>query len=450
MFFFKNKTPVASPSLHWFIGVHISSQARKLETALVGVEAARPGAGVLLQKNMSFDLPEEIFTAFDELRAQLDDEREETNERKDSAPDASRSRDSDAFFTDASSDLTQLFQLRVMLTTLQVEAIEALLAETDVRRDEIVAVAINDPGVWTRAADWDAPPTRYGLADGALLAEKTGLNVVDGFVGKDWATDGRGLPVFALPYWILLGGSERDRLLIDLGETARWTYIPSSAVDKKSWTRVSFQEVAPCGSLLNALTEATTKGESKLDVGGRLSVQGSRNAELLDFWREARRARGKDALPPRYFSSPHSATPAAPFYLEALQKDESRRFNALDALCTAVHYIAESIAENVESNASRFNEPFDVVLTGAAKQNGLLFNRLSALFTPRQFHSLDEFGFLEDSFDAVAVATLGALFAAGVPASLPRLTGAARESLLGRVSPGTPENWKRFWQFRLA
>ena len=219
MFFFKNKTPVASPSLHWFIGVHISSQARKLETALVGVEAARPGAGVLLQKNMSFDLPEEIFTAFDELRAQLDDEREETNERKDSAPDASRSRDSDAFFTDASSDLTQLFQLRVMLTTLQVEAIEALLAETDVRRDEIVAVAINDPGVWTRAADWDAPPTRYGLADGALLAEKTGLNVVDGFVGKDWATDGRGLPVFALPYWILLGGSERDRLLIDLGRS---------------------------------------------------------------------------------------------------------------------------------------------------------------------------------------------------------------------------------------
>ena len=436
MFFFKNKTPGSSPSLHWFVGVHISSKARKLEAALVGLEGSRPGSGVLLPKSMSFDLPEELFTAFDDLRAQIDAEREARNEQAESA--------------DAPSDLTQLFQIRTMLATLQAEAIEALLAETDVRQEELVAVAINDPGVWTRAADWDAPPTRYGLADGAALAEKTGLNVVDAFVGKDWSTEGRGFPAFALPYWILLGGAERDRLLIDLGETARWTYIPSSTTDKKSWSRVAFQEVAPCGSLLNALTEATTKGQTKLDVGGRLSVQGSRSAELLDFWREARRARGKDALPPRYFSSPLSSALDAPFYLEALQKDESRRFNALDALCTAVHYIAESVAESVEANAARFNEPFDVVLTGAAKQNGLLFNRLSALFTPRQFHSLDEFGFLEDSFDAVAVAMLGALFAAGVPGSLPRLTGAARESLLGRVSPGTPENWKRFWQFRLV
>ena len=446
MFFFKNRPQVSSPSVHWFVGVHVSSKARKLETALVGLEAARPGAGVLLQKSMSFDLPKEIFTAVDELRAQLDAESEKKRERNAVRP----SDVSEPNAEDAPSDLTRLFQIRVMLAALQTEAIEALLAETDVRQEELVAVAINDPGVWTRAADWDAPPTRYGLADGALLAEKTGLNVVDGFVGKDWSTEGRGFPAFALPHWILLGGSERDRLLIDLGETARWTYIPSSTVDKKSWARVAFQEIVPCGALLNALTEATTKGQTQLDVGGRLSVQGSRNAELLDFWREARQARGKDALPPRYFSSPLSSTLDAPFYLEALQKDESRRFNALDALCTAVHYIAESVAESVEANVARFNEPFDVVLTGAAKQNGLLFNRLSALFTPRQFHSLDEYGFLEDSFDAVAVATLGALFAAGVPASLPQLTGAARESLLGRVSPGTPENWKRFWQFRIS
>ena len=34
MFFFKNKTPGSSPSLHWFVGVHISSKARKLEAAV--------------------------------------------------------------------------------------------------------------------------------------------------------------------------------------------------------------------------------------------------------------------------------------------------------------------------------------------------------------------------------------------------------------------------------
>ncbi len=457
MFVFKNKAAsTAADSIFWFAGIRLSSNASKLEAALVGTESRRPGSAILLKKSLSFDLPTEISDAFADLRRAMRAEEEGEFARRQASSESESTPDSSGVAPNServaeSSVLTKLASLRSMAATIHEEALEELLADAGVRRDELVAVALSDPGVWAPATVWNDRSTNCGLGSGALLAERTGLNVVDAFSVKDSSDSGRGDPVFAFPYWILLGGGERDRLLIDLGATARWTYLPSATVDKRSWARVRFGEISPCGSLLDALTEQATKGESRIDIGGKLSVQGRRLPALLDFWRDGvRENEGKDALPPRYFSSPLSKTLNETFFLEQIQNAADQKWSSLDALCAAVHWIAESVAATVDEIAAQVSAPFDVVLTGAAKQNGLLFNRLSTLLAPRSPRSLAEYGFAEDSFDAVAVATLGVLFAAGIPAALPELTGASREALLGRAAPGTPENWERFWRFRLS
>lgn len=460
MFIFKNKTAsTASETIFWFVGIHLPSNANKLEAALIGTENRRPGSAILLKKSLSFDLPTEISEAFADLRREMRAEEEsDFNRRQASGVDfnanfvSSGTKPSSSNLERAvdSSVLTKLATLRSMAATIQEEAINELLADASVRREELVAVALNDPGIWAPTSAWNDCSTNFGLGSGALLAERTGLNVVDSFLVKDSTDCGQGSPIFALPYWILLGGGERDRLLIDLGATARWAYLPSATADKRSWTRIRFGEISPCGSLLDALTEQATKGEARIDVGGKLSVQGRRLPALLDFWRErVREVSGKDALPPRYFSSPTSKTLNETFYLEQIQSAANQKWSSLDALCEAAHWIAESVAATVEDVAAQVSTPFDVVLTGAAKQNCLLVNRLATLLAPRATCSLADCGFAEDSFDAVAVATLGVLFAAGIPAALPELTGASRESLLGRASPGTPKNWERFWRFRI-
>ncbi|MDD3590901.1 MAG: hypothetical protein PHO46_11625, partial [Thermoguttaceae bacterium] len=109
------------------------------------------------------------------------------------------------------------------------------------------------------------------------------------------------------------------------------------------------------------------------------------------------------------------------YYLKRLLSFNSRqKVSSVDALCSAVHMIADQIIESVrEKDSFLTNQNYDVVLTGASKQNGLLFSRLSSAIAPHGVHTLNEYGcFDEESFDSVALAVLGLLFTIGVPALL--------------------------------
>ena len=56
MRFFKRSRDKDAPiSKHfWFVGLHLSSSARKLECALLGVDTLRSNSSIVLQKSVSF------------------------------------------------------------------------------------------------------------------------------------------------------------------------------------------------------------------------------------------------------------------------------------------------------------------------------------------------------------------------------------------------------------
>jgi 1,6-anhydro-N-acetylmuramate kinase len=341
--------------------------------------------------------------------------------------------------------LVKLASLRAMTTSIQEEAISVLLEEANLKPNDVVAVAVNDPGVWVSPSEWSQKETWYSISSGKLLARRTGMNVIDSFVPADWSPKGYGRAFLALPYWILLSSKEKARLVLDVGETARWTYLPA-AKSKDSWSQTYYREVAPCGSILNFFTRQATKGATLVDLGGKLSVQGRSPNELLDFWRDAQqKARCIDDLPQRYYTTSLSGTFNELFYFDTLKLTPPRKFSTLDALCGAVYWIAEEIKASLDSY--HFSEPYEIVLTGATRQNGLLFSRLSTLIKQNAFHRLSEYGFIEDSFDGAAAATLGILFAANIPAAWPELHGVKSPALLGRASFGTLESSRRLLHF---
>ncbi len=455
MFSFKKNIDNDPRVDRFFVGLHISSSVRKLEAAIIACNGSRPGALLTLQKNVSFDLPNELVDFYEEtlevVRLEQDDEFQKHYSSSDYAgfgqffpkqPSSSKVRKKSG----GMSSLSRLSLLRTMTTSVQKEAIFELLADSSVASDRIVAVAANDPGIWIVANEVESSEYRYSMSDGGLLASQTGMNVFSSFFTSDCSSLGRERSLLCFPYWILLSDHDKARLLIDLGETARWTYIPSSRA-LNSWNDTFSREVIPCGSLLNLFTLQATKGESLIDVGGRLSVQGQRPNELLEFWEQfQRQTDGNRKLPPRYYAFSRAGVLNELFYFDSL-KSASQKFSSLDALCGSVYWIAEQIKKSVDLNAQLLKEPYDIVLTGGAKQNGLLFSRLSDLFGSDAFHNLSELGFLEDSFDAVAVAILAALCSIGT-STTPSQNGNSKNNYCwGNVSPGTPEAWIRFIQF---
>lgn len=442
MHFFRKNQAGAPSKLQWFIGLNLSSSARKLECAALGVDALRPNASVVLQKSVSFDIPDEISTTYLSVRRELtlDYEKIHPVDASTGQPVVEPAGGRASKPQTSPSTLAKTILLRNMIASIQEEALNEILSDDAIPRAEILAVALNDPGFWLKSFDSEKQFSFLPISDAGLLAERSGLNVIDSFYAKDWTPTRSGNPFLLLPYWLLLNGGDRDKVVVDLGERARWHYIPCGVKDKESWRRAFTVETSPCGSLLNLFARESSKGRSFIDVGGKLTVQGRRSQELLVYWQEF----ASTFKTSRNFSkySPLASIPNENDLFDSVNRFPGK-VSSLDALCTAAHWIADSLDASLREHTEQIGASYDFIITGATKQNGLLFNRASQLLPPHSPRSLVDYGFLEDSFDAVAVAMLGILFMSNNSAIQSSLTSSPHDRLLGRLTPGSPEAWNR-------
>ena len=78
----------------------------------------------------------------------------------------------------------------------------------------------------------------------------------------------------------------------------------------------------------------------------------------------------------------------------------------------------------------------DVVVSGGGVHNPVLMGRLRALLAPLPVRSSAELGIDPDAREALAFAVLANETLAGNPGNLPRVTGARRPAVLGKISLG--------------
>ena len=403
----------------WFAGLHITSDCRRIEAALIGVHGRGDGAPIECRQSMAFDLPAEIIDCYHQLFAE-------------------QGSDSSVSAFQVSSRFTTLSQ---ELTGVEEEALDELLAESRIPKAEILAVGLQDPGWW----DIEGPTRMYrSLSCPDSLAERTGISIVDSFPARDVACGGAGGPLLPFPAWIVLCCEEKNRVLLDLGKTARLTFLPS-AKQPAAHEQIDFKEICPCGSLLDELTVQLTRGKAGIDSGGHLTVQGKHLPSLLNYWNEFSKR-----MPSKNAGTVHSKnvwTPAgiSPKHLIrfALEQAASENWSIRDILCTAAYFIAESIAREVENRYGKRKSATEVLLTGGGCGHGLLLSRLGKNLDGWTQKTIKDCGVAGDSFDAVCVAILALFFADQIPAAVPGITGAEIARTLGRITPGSPQNWAR-------
>ncbi len=179
----------------WVIGLRVAAGCRGLRAVLVGVEGRGLAIRAEIFASLSAPVPPQIRRSFARLRR----------------PDRARPGEAPL--------------LAAQLAESQAALLDTFAAQVAPVWDRILAVAVDDPGVWTQAGGLTVCG---GMCDAARLAEHSGLNVIDGFSGRDLAQDGRGRPLLPVPYWILLRDLQRTRLLVEWGSTPRMTLLPAS------------------------------------------------------------------------------------------------------------------------------------------------------------------------------------------------------------------------------
>ena len=460
---FFNRPHRNSPTALWFAGVYITSCCRRLEAALVGIHSSGTDSLVEIGHGLAFDLPESIRQEY--CAKWLPNF---GVKRNNGGIDNGLSKPGkDAAIPSLHGGMTPRLRTKArnLLADIQEETIRELLPLANVAPSELIAIGVHDPGVWfvedfpdtdvsksPRTGDMENQVRRLcslkpvfcePLSDTTALATRTGYNVFDAFPAMDLSVGGQGGPFLPLSYWAMLHSQERHRLLLDLGQEARITFLPNSSGGYKS--QIGYGSAGACGSLIDPIVQALTNGEQSCDDGGRLAIQGEK---LPDFYEFLTRWEGLDVP-----ATPSHWSPLAPF-LAAKQVSEIfgqvhlKNRSLRDVLCAVIESVACRTARAVRMQFGPMLADAELIITGGGRQHGVLMKKLlQELGCDQEKVVLPEnIGFDPGILDASAVAVLTSLAINQIPCNLPHLTGAETDCVLGRIIPGSPQNWQKLIQ----
>jgi anhydro-N-acetylmuramic acid kinase len=284
---------------------------------------------------------------------------------------------------------------------------------------------------------WHEPEGRFpatlALGMAAIVAERTGVTTVSDFRSRDLAVGGQGVPLAALPDYLLFHSSQESRILVHLGGLARIVMLPAAGRPQNT---LGF-EAGPCNLLLDGMIRQLTGGREEYDPGGKHGVQGRCLEPLLQRWLAHPYLQRR---PPK--SAPRQGF-ADEFIHQAVQFARQAPCSLNDLLCTATHFVARMISTSLKRFFPEYPLPQRVLLSGGGVRNGLLWHLLEQQLTEVPLDKTDAAGISSDARKALGFGVLAALTVDGVSGNLPAATGAAGSRLLGSVTPGSSKNWAR-------
>jgi anhydro-N-acetylmuramic acid kinase len=255
-----------------------------------------------------------------------------------------------------------------------------------------------------------------------VLAQEIDIPVVGDFRGADIAVGGQGAPIVPFSHWFFTPASACPRLVVNFGGICNVTYVT------KRLDGVLAYDVGPGMMLSDAFAERTTGGRLGYDRNGELSRKGRIIERLVaDIEAHPFVARRPPKSTGREDFGRHFFEPLLRRYRRARAVDIARSLIA--ATATILH---RSVARDRRIAGLR-----EVLLSGGGGKNPVLVDDVRARFANTTVRVADEGVFAPDHHEAAAMALIAARTTAGLPSSLPAVTGAPWPVILGHVHQPT-------------
>ena len=265
------------------------------------------------------------------------------------------------------------------------------------------------------------------LGDGDHVAVGTGIITLSDFRQKHLAAGGEGAPLAAYGDFLLLSSPDEERLLLNLGGIANFTYLPRAGGDA---TAAFSTDTGPGNTLLDATVRAHRPGLA-YDEDGRLALAGRVHPGLLAA-----------LLDHPFFRAPLPKTTGpelfSPDYLAlARQRSACETLGLEDTLATLVELSAVGVARAAEAAFGGRPAPVAVYASGGGAHNPALLAALQRHLPQAHFAGTDVLGVPGDAKEAILFAVLANEAVAGQPVAI----GAGRQRVpavgMGKVSfPG--------------
>lgn len=303
------------------------------------------------------------------------------------------------------------------------DAANAAIAEAGVARSDIRAVASHGHTVWHAG-----PQGTWQFGQPAVIAERTGIDVIADFRVRDVAAGGQGAPLVPIADALLFSRPDAWRLLQNIGGIGNVTVLPPISGPDADLTAVRAFDTGPGVCISDGVVRLLKPGLT-FDRDGAMAMQGrvieSVIEDLLrDPWYAA--ALPKSTGRERYTSA---------FIGDFVARCRAARDGASDAdiVATAVWFTARSIALAVHRFVPQ--DVGDVLLSGGGARNPALREAIAMSLAPRLVRPFGDLYFDGDAKEAVAFAFLGWLHLRRRAGNVRGATGARGPRVLGALYP---------------
>src|SRR5947207_6834480 len=296
-------------------------------------------------------------------------------------------------------------------------AADNVLDDAKIEKSDVLAIASHGQTIWHEPGH-----STWQWGESAVIAERTGIDVVSDFRVRDVAAGGQGAPLVPIADAMLFSSTTEWRGLQNLGGIGNITVVPPHGQIEG----VRAFDTGPGVAVIDGVTRAL-RPDMTYDVDGHLARAGRPNLQVV-----------KELLAHPYFGmDPPKSTGRELFNSDYVQKliSTSRALGASDEdiVATAVQLTAASVGDAYR----RFiPEPVqEVLVSGGGAKNPALFAAIEKSAAPVRVRHFDAVFFDGEAKEAVAFALLGYLHVTRRPGNVPSATGARGSRVLGKRTP---------------
>jgi len=306
------------------------------------------------------------------------------------------------------------------LANAYAQVVDALLTALELPAAAVAAIGAHGQTVRHRPGEFDSTGYTCQLFNGALMAERTAIDVVCDFRSRDVAAGGQGAPLVPAFHRAMFAQPGRDVAVLNLGGIANVTLLHADG-------RTSGHDCGPANVLLDTWCEQHTG--SAFDAEGIWAAQGNPSAALLaDMLQEPFLQR----IPPKSTGRDLFNTN----WLESRLKAASirtGRIRPVDVQATLALFTARSVAGDL----TRWMPQLEQLLVCGGGACNIELMRLLVTELPRvqvraiqTVHAIDPM-----HVEAAAFAWLAQAHVDRLPANCTDVTGAAGPRVLGAMYP---------------
>ena len=298
------------------------------------------------------------------------------------------------------------------------DAVKQLLEKAKLLPADIAAIGAHGQTIRHQPYLGDGLAYTHQTLNPALLAEKTGIEVIADFRSRDLAAGGHGAPLVPA-FHAQQFSSHENVAILNIGGIANLTLLPING-------EVTGFDCGPGNMLMDAWI-ADQQGHA-FDESGAWALQGKLNEPLLAIM----------LSDPFFKKAPPKSTGRDDFHLHWLrEKIALENINVEDVQATLLHLTAHSCLDALISHAPQTQK---LIVCGGGARNTALMNLLKVkaqnIFKqPLEIVTSESAGIDPQLVEGLAFAWLAWAHKEKRPANLPAVTGAKGPRILGACYP---------------